>query len=90
MFKIQHGFRLVNYDGTRKQIEFGRGEKCLWATDEPFWKRPQDSTNKGVKTRSMEDKRCKDKKHGGQGQVKFNTTIKRYFKQVGENKNKND
>ena len=38
----------------------------------------------------MEDKRCKDKKHGGQGQLKFNTTIKKYFKQLGENKNKND
>lgn len=56
MFKIYHDWRLVNNNGARKSIEFRRGEKCLWATSEPFWKRSQGCTNNGVKTRCMEDR----------------------------------
>ena len=52
MLHIYHGSMLVNDDGTRKLIE--PKEKCLWATDECFWKRRQDCTNNGLRTRSME------------------------------------
>ena len=53
MFKIYHGCGLVNVDGTRKLIKFERGERCIWASDYPFWKRLQDCKHTGIKTRSI-------------------------------------
>ena len=51
MFKIYHGCDLVNVDGTRKLIEFERGERCIRASDYPFWKSLEDCEHTGVKIR---------------------------------------
>ena len=53
MFNIYHSCELVNVDGTRKLIDFERGESCIRASDYPFWKRPEDSEHTDVRTRSV-------------------------------------
>ena len=41
---------------TRKLIEFHRGERCAYAANKPFWMRPKDCENAGVKTRAAVNK----------------------------------
>lgn len=36
--KIFHGCFYHNWNGTRKHIDFERGEKCLKSTNNPYWK----------------------------------------------------
>ena len=49
MEKIFHGCMTKNTDGANKII--GPCEECLIPTKNPFWKRPQDIKNCGVKSR---------------------------------------
>ena len=53
MFNIYHSCELVNVDGTRKLIDFERGERCIRARDYPFWKRLEDCEHIDVRTRSV-------------------------------------
>ena len=54
MFKIYHGCAMGFRDGTRISIS----EKCILATNNPFWKHTEDIQNK-VETRSMLQKKKK-------------------------------
>ena len=54
MEKIYHVCLTKITDGTNKII--GPGEQCLIPTSNPFWKRPQDRKNCGVKTGSCTNK----------------------------------
>ena len=56
MFKIYQGCGLVNVGVTRKLIEFHRGERCVYAANKPFWMRPKDCENVGVKTKAAVNK----------------------------------
>ena len=38
VFPLYHGCRYVNRNGTRKQIDYSRGQQCVLPTDEPYWK----------------------------------------------------
>ena len=51
MLKIYHVCSLKNVDGTRKLIEFERGERCICASNYLFWKRPQDCETRSVVNR---------------------------------------
>ena len=50
---IYHGCFTKNRDGTNKLLL--EGENCLYPTNNPFWKYPEDIAT-GVKTRSQEKK----------------------------------
>ena len=54
MEKIFHRCMTKYADGANKFI--GPCEQCLIPTSNPFWKRPQDIKNCGVKTRSCTQK----------------------------------
>ena len=53
---MYHDCDTVNKDGTRMLISFKAGQRWILPPNNPFWKRPQDVTNK-VKTRTAVNKK---------------------------------